>query len=155
MKCDLCGANVAKYKYYEVDSDKVREINICEQCAREKGVDVKNKDDVTEIKDKVCPTCGLTFFEYKNSGKLGCVDCYKVFYDQVKTYLKEFQLGVNHKGKEPVRNTKVLSVKKEILEMKKQLEDYVESEKFEEAVKLRDQIEERKEELKTIRGKND
>lgn len=155
MKCDLCGADGAKYKYYEVDSDKVREINICEECAREKGVDVKNRDDVAETKDRVCPTCGLTFFEYKKSGRLGCIDCYKVFDDQIKIYLKEFQLGVKHKGKEPVRNTKVLSVKKEILEMKKRLENYVESEQFEEAVKLRDEIEERKEELKTIRGKND
>jgi len=155
MKCDLCGVNEAKYKYYEVDSDKVREIDICEECAREKGVDVKNRDDVIVGKNKVCPTCGLTFGEYKDSGKLGCIDCYKIFSDQIKIFLKDTQLDIIHRGKEPVRNTKVLFFKKEILEMKKRLEDYVESEKFEEAVKLRDKIEERKEELKTIRGKND
>jgi len=155
MKCDLCGADGAKYKYYEVYSDNVREINICETCARKKGVDVKNKDDTSVSNIKICPTCGLTFKEYKDSRSLGCVDCYKNFYDQILTYLKSSQLDVKNKGKEPVKNTKVLFVKKEILEMKKKLESFVEEEKFEEAVELRDRIEERKKELKTIRGKND
>jgi len=155
MKCDLCGADGAKYKYYEVYSDNVREINICEECARKKGVDVKNKDDSSISKNKVCPTCGLTFSEYKNSKQLGCINCYKTFYDQIQIYLKDSQLDLVHKGKEPVTNTKVLSVKKEILELKQKLENFVEEEKFEEAVELRDRIEERKKELKTIRSKND
>jgi protein arginine kinase activator len=155
MKCELCGANNAKYKYYEVDSDTVREINICEECAREKGIDVKSKEDSTVVKSGVCPACSLTFREYEGSGSLGCIQCYKSFEDQIKIFLKESQLGVVHKGKEPVRSSKVIFVKKEILEMKKKLENYVEDEKFEEAVKLRDKIEERKEELKTIRKKND
>jgi protein arginine kinase activator len=155
MKCELCGVNNAKYKYYEVDSDKVREINICEDCARKKGIGDKNKEDALVDRNKVCPSCGLTFTEYKNARNLGCVDCYTVFKDEIKMFLKESQLGVSHKGKEPVSNTEILSVKKEILEMKKKLESYVEGEKFEEAVKLRDKIEKRKEELKTIRGKND
>lgn len=155
MKCELCGIDNAKYKYYEVDSDKVREINICEECAREKGIDGKNKEETLADRNKVCPNCGLTFVEYKDSGSLGCIECYKIFNDEIKIFLKESQLGILHKGKEPVSNSKILIVKKEILEMKKKLESYVEGEKFEEAVKLRDKIEERKEELKSIRGKND
>ncbi len=155
MKCELCGTNNAKYKYYEVDSDTVREINICEECAREKGIDIKNKEDAVVAKSGTCPSCGLTFKEYKDSGNLGCVGCYTSFKDQIKIFLKESQLGVVHKGKEPVGNSKLIFVKKEILEMKKKLDGYVEDEKFEEAVKLRDKIEERKEELKTIRKKND
>ena len=155
MKCELCSANNAKYKYYEVDSDTVREINICEECAREKGVDVKSKEESTVVEIGVCPDCGLTFREYRDSRSLGCIQCYKSFEDQIKVFLKESQLGVVHKGKEPVRSSKVIFVKKEILEMKKKLENYVEDEKFEEAVKLRDKIEARKEELRTIREKND
>jgi protein arginine kinase activator len=155
MKCELCGANNAKYKYYEVDSDTIREINICEQCAREKGVDIKNKEDSVVIENGICPACGLTLKEYKESNSLGCLECYKSFKDQIKASLKESQLGVLHKGKEPVGNSEVIFVKKEILEMKKKLDGYVENEKFEEAVKLRDKIEERKEELRSIRGKND
>jgi len=155
MKCELCGAHNAKYKYYEVDSDTVREINICEQCAREKGVDIKNKEDSVALESAVCPVCGLSSAEYKESMSLGCVECYKNFKDQIKASLKESQLGVLHKGKEPVRSSEVIFVKKEILEMKKKLDGYVENERFEEAVKLRDEIEERKEELRTIRGKND
>lgn len=155
MKCELCGADSAKYKYYEVNSDTVREIDICEQCAREKGVDIKTKEESVMVESGVCPVCGLTFKEYKDTGNLGCVECYKNFNDQIKVFLKESQLGVEHKGKEPIRNSKVIFVKREILEMKKKLDNYVEGEKFEEAVKLRDKIEERKKELKTIRGKND
>jgi protein arginine kinase activator len=155
MKCDLCGANNAKYKYYEVNSDTVREINLCKKCAREKGVDIKSKEDSKVVETGVCPVCGLTFREYKESRSLGCAECYKTFKDQIKAFLKESQLGILHKGKKPVRNSEVIVVKKEILEMKKKLDNYVEDEKFEEAVKLRDKIEARKEELKTIREKND
>lgn len=155
MKCDLCGAEGANYKYYEVYSDNVREINICEDCARKKGVDVKSREDSQVSKNKICPTCGLKFSEYRDYKQLGCVDCYKAFYENIQRYLKDTQLDIIHKGKEPVKNTKVLSVKKEISEMKRKLEVFVEKEKFEEAVELRDKIEERKEELKTIRGRND
>lgn len=155
MKCDLCGADGAKYKYYEVYSDNVREINICKGCARKKGIDVKNKEDSSVSSKKACSTCGLTYKEFKESRQLGCLDCYKTFYEQIQKYLKGTQLDVVHRGKKPVKNTKVLFVKKEILEMKKRLEGFVEEEKFEEAVELRDRIEERKKELKTIRGKND
>jgi protein arginine kinase activator len=153
MKCELCGAGNAKYKYYEVDSDTVREINICEQCAREKGVDIKSKEDSVVVESGVCPVCGLSFREYKESMSLGCAECYNSFKEQIQAFLKESQLGVLHKGKEPIRNSKVIFVKKEILEMKKKLDSYVENERFEEAVKLRDEIEERKKELRTIRGK--
>lgn len=155
MKCDLCGANNAKYKYYEVDSDTVREINLCEKCAREKGIDIKGKADSEVIETGICSACGLTFKEFKVSGNLGCIECYNSFKDQIKAYLKEAQFGYVHKGKKPVSDSKVIVVKKQILEMKKKLDDYVEDEKFEEAVKLRDKIEERKEELKAIREKND
>ncbi len=153
MKCELCGVNNAKYKYYEVNSDTVREINICEECAREKGVDIKNKEESVVVENGVCPVCGLSFKEYKESMSLGCAGCYNSFKDQIEVFLKESQLDVVHKGKEPIRDSEVIFVKKEILEMKKKLDSYVENERFEEAVKLRDKIEERKEELKTIRGK--
>jgi len=155
MKCDLCGDDNAKYKYYEVNSDTVREINICEKCAREKGVDIKSKEEEVVMKVTICPNCGLTFNDFKDTRKLGCVDCYKNFDEQIRSFLTEFQLGLTHKGKEPVRNSKVILMKKEILEMKKELETYVEDEKFEEAVKLRDKIELRKKELKTMRKGND
>ena len=155
MKCDLCGNENAKYKYYEVNSDTVREINICEKCAREKGVDIKNKEDSIVSKTAICSNCGLTFRDFKDTRRLGCVDCYKNFEEQIKVFLTEFQLGFKHKGKEPVRNSKVILMKKEIFEMKKELENFVEDEKFEEAVKLRDKIESRKKELKVIRKKND
>lgn len=155
MKCELCGKGEAKYKYYEVDSDTVREINICEKCAREKGIDFRKKEETSAGNNEVCPNCGLTFKEYKDSRSLGCVECYRAFSDRLKAFFTESQLGVAHKGKKPVRSTKILFVKKEILEMKRKLEGYVEDEKFEEAVKLRDKIEKRKEKLKTIRGKSD
>jgi protein arginine kinase activator len=155
MKCDLCGNENAKYKYYEVNSDTVREINICEKCAREKGVDVKNKEESVVVKAAMCPNCGLTFIDFKDTRRLGCIDCYKNFREQIKAFLTEFQLGLTNKGKEPVKNSKVILMKKEILEMKKELENFVEDEKFEEAVQLRDKIESRKKELRAIRKKND
>jgi len=155
MKCDLCGEENAKYKYYEVNSDTVRELNICEKCAREKGVDIKGREDSVVVKTGMCPSCGLTFSDFKESRRFGCVECYKTFEEQLKAFLREIQLGITHKGKEPLRNSKVILMKKEILEMKKELENYVEDEKFEEAVKLRDKIESRKEELRISRKQND
>ncbi|MEO0292689.1 MAG: UvrB/UvrC motif-containing protein [candidate division WOR-3 bacterium] len=155
MKCDLCGNNEAKFKYYEVDSDKVREMNICEGCAREKGIESKIEEEPIGEKNKVCGNCGLSFEEYNETKTLGCPDCYKTFNKWIKISLKKIQKDVVHRGKEAIRNSRIMDVKREIQELKRKLESFVESERFEEALKLRDEIEKRKKELKAIRGKGD
>jgi protein arginine kinase activator len=151
MKCDLCGNNEAKYKYYEVDSEGVREMNICSECAHRKGIDFSPRTQELKVDNIVCKNCNLSFKEYKKKNRLGCTECYINFRSKIDSILLQTHNSLIHKGKKPVKNAKLLSMKKEIRELQKTLEDSVKKEKYEEAVHIRDKIEKYQEELKSIR----
>ncbi|MEA1913040.1 MAG: UvrB/UvrC motif-containing protein [candidate division WOR-3 bacterium] len=155
MKCELCGKNEAKYKYYEVNSDSIRELNICEDCARKKGIAFRNKTTRVRTENSECLNCRLSFKEFKKMNKLGCPECYKAFREKLKIILAQIHPGIIHKGKKPIRDTRVLSAKKEIRELKRKLKKYVDLEDFEDAVKARNKLQKCQEELKNLRGRND
>lgn len=155
MKCEICGQNKAKYKYYEVDSDSVKELNICEDCALKKGIAVKEtKGDFSSVKSR-CSNCQTTFSEFKKSNMLGCPECYSAFKSKLDIILRQVHPGLKHEGKVPVRDTEIIDMKKEIRELKKKLDLFVKQEKFEEAVKLRDKIEKQEKKLESMRQEND
>ncbi len=155
MKCDLCGKNEAKYKYYEVDSEGIRELHICNECAKKKGITFSSRVQQSKEENIKCLNCGLSFREFKKTSLLGCPECYSNFQSKLDVILMQIHPGTTHKGKTPVKDVRLLSMKKEIKELQKRLEDYVKNEKFEEAVRIRDTIEKCQAELKSIRGRND
>lgn len=151
MKCDLCGDNDAKYKYYEVDAEGIREMNICNKCAHRKGIDFAPRTQEQKVENIKCKECGLSFKEFKKTNHLGCPECYNNFRSKLDSILLQTHPGIVHKGKKPVKNARLLSMKKEIRGLQETLEDYVKKEKYEEAVHIRDKIEKYQEELKSIR----
>ncbi len=48
-----------------------------------------------------CPTCGLSFEEYKRTLLLGCPDCYRAFEEFMITELRKFHGDVQHMGRHP------------------------------------------------------
>jgi len=151
MKCDLCNNKDAKYKYYEVDSDGVREMNICKECAQRKGIDFPSRTQQSNTENIECQSCGHSFKDFKETNHLGCPECYSNFRSKLDVILMQIHPGTTHKGKKPVKDGRLVSMKKEIRELQKMLEDYVKKEKYEEAVHIRNKIEKYQEELKSIR----
>ena len=61
----------------------------------EMGIDAPGESDGgTE-----CSFCGLTFADFRRTGRLGCPHCYETFGDQLPRLLRRIHGGVKHVGK--------------------------------------------------------
>ena len=92
-----------------------------------------------------CKSCGLTYGEFKNSGKLGCATCYTSFREHISQALKSIHGTNEYRGRIPVGQGEKydkLIIKRELAENRLLLKRAVEAEEFEEAVKYRDCINE-------------
>ena len=88
-------------------------------------------------KAKFCPKCKTTIVEFKNSGILGCVNCYNVFNDEIEKVIPLSNRDDRYAGK----NYRNLATEKVSLSsLKKELKVAIKHEEFELAASIRDQI---------------
>jgi protein arginine kinase activator len=91
-------------------------------------------------KSSPCPTCGMTFEQFKSTSKLGCADCYNTVSGEMEALLKNVQGSIRHEGKYPRRSGVTLRQKREVDQLRTRLKNAVEHENYEEAANLRDRI---------------
>jgi len=160
MLCDICGKNPATVHLTEIIDDQMNELHLCEECARQKSAqmeqqfglsdllagmaefgkpDTKETETLTTVK---CANCGLTFADFKKIGRLGCGECYNSFRRYLGPLLKRIHGSGQHLGKSPLKVTKVLKKRTDLQELRAKLQRTIETEAFEEAAKIRDQIKE-------------
>jgi len=153
MLCDICQKKNATVHLTEIINGKVMELHLCDECAKAKSEELKHqlsltdflsglfdKKSLREKKSAVCPGCGLTFAEFKKSGRLGCSKCYEVFRDQLVPLLRKIHGSVHHAGKGPCFQQKNVSQEQIIAELKERLNRAVLLEEYEEAARIRDRI---------------
>jgi protein arginine kinase activator len=87
-----------------------------------------------------CKNCGLTFSDFTNSGLLGCGDCYQHFQTSLEPLLKKVHGSVRHNGKVPKRTGGKVLVRKEIDDLRVELQQSISREDYERAAFLRDEI---------------
>ncbi len=155
MLCDNCLKNQATVHLTTFTNGQVKTLHLCPQCAAKKGkatsvVGPNFNDFMSSFYDKeesdvlVCKNCGTTLDEFSKTGKLGCANCYSVFRQSVIPLLKGIHMNTEHKGKMPGQRVKV-DVEKENRQskrdkLKKELKAAIETENFEQAAILRDEI---------------
>ncbi|MFH0925490.1 MAG: UvrB/UvrC motif-containing protein [bacterium] len=96
-------------------------------------------DDMDDLME--CTNCGLTFDDFELSGKLGCPECYAVFYDSLVDDIRRIHGSNIHCGS--FYFNKRLSkrfISKKIEYLQGMMNDALEQESFEQAAKLRDKI---------------
>jgi protein arginine kinase activator len=155
MLCDSCGKEPAKIHYKEIKDNQVTEFHLCEKCAGEKGIQVSNKKEslsisniLTGMAEEVgselnkCESCGLTYEEFRDGGRLGCSQCYEAFKDQLKPLLRRIHGSNVHIGKSPRLSQGIFEKRREIEDLKVELSRSIDSEDFEKAAELRDKIKE-------------
>jgi protein arginine kinase activator len=169
MLCDICGKKQATVHLTEIIDDQMTELHLCEECAKEKGNQMEKHFDLSDLlagladiggqagpgahtEEKIkCPTCGMTYQDFKTIGQLGCPDCYKAFKKNLMPLLKRIHGSTQYFGKMPAVSSapsgkaqsaraKVVSVAQELQELKTKLQKAVQQEEFEEAARLRDRI---------------
>jgi protein arginine kinase activator len=159
MKCENCG-KIATVHLTEIKNGKKIEKHLCEQCAAQsEGLSTKPMPinelltnfvmNHTGLATKpqeamVCPHCGITWSEFRQSGLLGCEHDYPTFEKEMTPLLQRAHEGAaHHVGKVPTRRGGTgVPVKRTLdaTKLRKELARAVETEDYEKAAKLRDQI---------------
>jgi protein arginine kinase activator len=153
MLCDNCGKEPAKIHYKEMKDNKVTEYHLCERCANEKGVQIPPKKESFSMSNILagmaeevdsdmtrCPGCGLTYSEFRDTGRLGCSQCYTAFKDQLKPLLRRIHGSNVHTGKSPHSSESVFQKRREIESLRAELDRAIDREEFEKAAEIRDRI---------------
>ncbi len=158
MLCDICHKNIASVHITEIVNNKMVELHICEQCAKEKGIALSGNfllanflagltdfEHPSKIKKSElrCPHCGLNYEDFKKIGRLGCSQCYQSFKESLTPLLKKIQGAEQHTGKFPHYADKTTKKEIEIKELESRLKKAIQEENFEEAAKIRDKIREK------------
>lgn len=161
MLCQECQTNEATIQIISSLGGKKTEKFLCEHCARQNeeidfsfetqfslhkiftsllGQGLAGNRKSLQAAKVQCPSCGLSFTQFSQVGRLGCSSCYKAFDESLQPILRRIQAGLTHTGKVPVRAGKRVKYIKEIDRLREELQAKVHKEEFEEAALLRDRI---------------
>jgi protein arginine kinase activator len=159
MQCQLCGKRPAVVHFTQIENNKKSEYHVCEKCAEERGFHTslaKSKFSVGDLlagmvdqtaggeEAKVgrvqCPRCHMVYSAFKESGRLGCSECYSTFRAQLRPLLRRIHGSTKHVGKTPVRDSARVALRREIQKLHEDMQKAIEHEEFETAARLRDRI---------------
>jgi protein arginine kinase activator len=87
-----------------------------------------------------CRNCQLTYPQFCQIGRFGCSRCYEAFDSRLNPLFKRIHGSSIHTGKLPRRVGGAFRIKKQIEELREELQRRVAAEQFEMAAKLRDEI---------------
>jgi protein arginine kinase activator len=166
MNCERCGKNEANVHITKIINGIKQDVNICDKCAAESGElnfsgtmvmpgNISFQNVLSGImnyinqpiqnssrEEYVCAACGATYDDFKNSGLLGCSECYKYFNLEITPVIKRVQGNLEHTGKVPQKAGKGLIEKKRLQLLKEELQRAIEVEEYERAAEIRDNIRE-------------
>src|SRR5271169_870122 len=154
--CSVCKVKPATLFYSNYSSEnKLVNLNLCDDCAKAKGFSAAPSFAMAdlmlglgaaqEIEQAVgvelkCPRCGFSQADFKKSGRLGCPECYRTFAEGLSGLLKSMHKGTRHVGKAPEALRASRENADKLKTLQKKLTKAIESENFEEAAQLRDEI---------------
>jgi len=162
--CEMCGGDGAVIHLLRVQDGVVTHTRLCHACAENlagqtEGValvlaapaalrhlakttpSVSEKETSAAADDiRICTVCGTTLAALKESGKVGCPVCYRVFADFVDEAVHEGSEPAEHEGKVPRMGSDPHDMRHEVTRLKRMLRELVETERFEEAASVRDRL---------------
>ncbi|MDD5270777.1 MAG: UvrB/UvrC motif-containing protein [Candidatus Omnitrophica bacterium] len=151
MLCQACGKNDATVEFTEIVNDEVKQLHLCDACAKKKGIEMEQHFSIADFLAGLsepgtgvmkCDKCGMTFDEFQKIGRFGCTDCYLAFRENLRPLLKRIHGSTKHTGKSAQGRVRQggQDNRPEISALKQRLQLAVDREEFEEAAKLRDRI---------------
>lgn len=89
-----------------------------------------------------CPVCGMNWAQFKQAGLMGCAHDYEQFSGKLVPLLKRAQEGATeHVGKVPAKRKTVEGDRQVMtLRLRRELQQAVDTERYEQAAALRDQL---------------
>jgi protein arginine kinase activator len=164
MKCQKCD-KPATFHITELTGGKPQELHLCEEHAREyltqpgeeaaaatnmaaalaqqmaKQMAVgQTAEELAQLDQQSCPVCGITFYEFRNQGRLGCPHDYVGFATQLEPLILNIHGESEHVGKAPKRSPKGSEKRTQLIRLRREMKEAVSEEQYERASELRDKI---------------
>jgi len=158
MSCDQCREREAVIHLTQIVNEQVTTLHLCEKCAAEKGVEnpgatktplgsflaamgkVAEQTPASKLGD-LCSRCGGTFQDFRETGRLGCPECYRTFEAPLRDLLRRLHGSTHHLGERYAEREPAAAVAGErAAALREQLRLAVETENFELAAELRDRL---------------
>jgi len=158
MLCDNCRERDAVIQVTQVTEPPVKQLNLCEKCAAERGIETQLSvpkqpltDFILAVQQKAVPAaeadgvrcsfCQATLRDFKNTGRLGCAYCYGAFEASLRDLLRKVHGNSKHEGRQYVAPVGPVDEGATVIaELRDRLKRAIDQERFEEAARLRDQI---------------
>ncbi len=165
MKCQQCDKQ-AVFHITELETGEVRELHLCEDHARTylsqsesgSGPDEggpgtgltrpltvgQTADELAVLDKKACDMCGITFFEFRNQGRLGCPHDYVHFEKELEPLISNIHGATQHTGRRPDRSGSELPEATDeltgVIGLRRMMQDAITCEDYEQARETRDEI---------------
>jgi len=153
MKCDRCDEQASVHLTQVVDG-QMRKMHLCPSCAAEMGVTEESGFSMSDVllgqgvaqplasvkRGARCPECGMTFARFRKQGRLGCPACYEAFDSQLEPVLQSMHHAVAHTGRRPRHRNERMTLRARTEELENRLADAVAAEAYEDAARLRDEL---------------
>jgi protein arginine kinase activator len=160
MPCEQCREREAVIHLTQIVNEQVTTLHLCERCAAEKGVDSPGAQPKTPLgtflaamgqeaeqtqapRPETCVRCGGSLQDFRESGRLGCPDCYRSFEVPLRDLLRRLHGSTHHMGEryaEEGGTRPPPAQRQQATELREQLRLAVETENFELAAELRDRL---------------
>lgn len=159
MKCQRC-EKPATFHITELASDTPDELHLCEEHARlyltqadepedaiaKLGGSLKEvkigqtAEDLARLDQQACPVCGITFYEFRHVGRLGCPHDYVCFEEELEPLITNIHGAKRHTGKHPTAGENCTDARTELIQLRREMQVAIDQEDYELASRLRDQI---------------
>ena len=159
MKCHQCD-KPATFHITELTGGKPEELHLCEEHAREYLTESDSEpaavsnlagalaqqlvggtaEELARLDQQVCPICGITFFEFRNQGRLGCPHDYICFEKELDPLILNIHGESTHTGKRPQRSPANTDRQTELIRLRREIKEAIQGEDYERASQLRDEI---------------
>jgi protein arginine kinase activator len=139
-RCEDCGGDNATVHITRIVQDKTILRHLCEACARKQGIAVEpaaSSGGGTDDETASCPNCGLLYKDFKETGWLGCAQCYGAFAARIEELLQQVHGAQRHTGKQ-YKQAAVLP--RDLKQLKTVLARALKNEEYELAAAIRDTI---------------
>jgi protein arginine kinase activator len=164
MKCQQC-EKPATFHITELTGGKPQELHLCEDHARQYLMASANEpasvgsmaaaltqqmaqqmaigqtaEELANLDQQACPVCGITFFEFRSQGRLGCPNDYVAFKTQLEPLILNIHGEGEHVGKRPKQSSSGSERRTQLIRLRREMKEAIEQEKYERASELRDEI---------------
>lgn len=153
MLCTNCNKNEATKQIVALIGNTKTVYNLCDSCSQALGIfspfAFAFANLIQEEPEQLtCSKCNMTLSEFKRTGLLGCEHCYEDFIEEINPIINKVQKSPFHIGRRPQNFEPETIEKKELTlleDLQNKLKEAIDSEDFEHAAILRDEI-------KTLKG---